>query len=162
MSEGQMNRHGHSLIEMMMVLGIVGMAAAAAAPAFRERIPHRRLEQASWQIYMDLQRAKAQAVSENCLARVTVNAASAAYRIWVDTNDNGIEDDGETILRDLSAIAPGIRLSAHPSTMTLTPSGTMNANGYYFFMRVQEQVAGTKDIYVFPNGHIDPYRVQES
>lgn len=89
------------------MVGIIGVLGVSTVPALRERASHRRLEQASWQIYMDLQQAKARAVSENRAVRVSVNPAEGRYSIWVDSNGNGVEDAEETIVRDLRAELPG-------------------------------------------------------
>lgn len=156
-----MNKRGHSLVELMMVVGIIGVVGAAAVPDMMNRSPQRKLEQASWQIYMDLQQAKAQAVSENESVQISVDNTNGEYTIWADSNGNGTRETGETTVRKLVSDIPGIQLAAHPSTLTLNPSGTASSSYYYFYMRVHNSEAGYKYIYVFPNGYIDPLHIHQ-
>lgn len=155
-----MNKDGYSLVEMMMVVGIVGVAAASAIPSLISRAPNREMSEAAWQIYMDLQQAKAKAVSESQAVVVTVNNTLDQYSIWADANGNGVRDDGEVEVKDLSD-TPNADLHAHPTTMSFEPSGTTNSTYYYFYMRVMVANAGYRYVYVFPNGHIDPMDIQD-
>ena len=154
-----MNRDGYSLVELMMVVGIVGVVSASAVPSLMSRKPQREMKQAVWQIYMDLQQAKALSVSESQSVTITVNNAQDQYSIWADSNGNGVRDVGETETVDLSD-TPNVDLYAYPETVSFNPSGTVSSSYYYFYMRVMVASSENRYIYVFPNGHIDPMRDQ--
>ena len=50
-------------------------------------------------------------------------------------------------------------LYTHPTTGTFKPRGDFESGYYYWFIRVYTPSVGYKYIYVFPNGHIDPYNL---
>ena len=68
--------------------------------------------------------------------------------------------DNHLVLVDLSD-TPNVDLYAYPETVSFNPSGTVSSSYYYFYMRVMVASSENRYIYVFPNGHIDPMRVQE-
>lgn len=155
-------RSGYTVVELLVVVGIIGMMAAAATPSFIKQIPNRRLDRAAWQVYMDLHQAQALAVSENVSVQVSFNTAQKQYTIWADANDNGAKDAGETEIKTLSDIA-GLSLYTYPTSATFQPAGTVEAaNGYYYFyVQIYVQNSGYKYVYAFPNGFIDGYRIQD-
>lgn len=108
---------------------------------------------------MDLQEAKALAVSQNAPVEISFVSADGKYTIWVDANQNGSRDAGEEediLITDI----PTATFTAHPTTATFLPSGTVITAHHYHYVRLSVPSAGTKYIYTFPNGHIDPYLVQ--
>ena len=155
-------RSGYTVVELLVVVGIIGMMAAAAAPSFVKQIPNRRLDRASWQVYMDLQQARTLAVSENVSVEVSFNTAQKQYTIWADANGNGTKDTGESEVKSLSDIA-GLELYVYPTSAVFKPTGTVEPadDYYYFYVQVYVESGGYKYVYAFPNGFIDGYRIQE-
>jgi prepilin-type N-terminal cleavage/methylation domain-containing protein len=151
---------GYTLVEMMTVVGIMGLSAAAAAPSFIKRVPQHRMNKANWQIFMDLNQAKARAVSENTNVEVAFNNGTESYSIWVDSDKDGVRDTGETENKTVSDI-PDCDLYAYPTTAVYKPSGTMECSWYYLYTRVSVPNAGYKYVYSFPNGSIDGYLMQD-
>ena len=154
-------RNGYTLMELMIAVGIVGVTAMVATPGILKRMPFQRLNRASWQVCMDLQRAKMQAVSENTTVRVTFDNGNETYVIWVDSDRDGAIDTGEQTTRSLRDIR-GADLYAYPTVGTFQPRGTMESTYSYWYIRVLVPEAGYKYVYIFPNGHIDPYNMQDS
>ena len=152
---------GYSLVELMMVVGIIGVVAASAIPSLSKREPQRQIQETAWQLYMDLQQAKSRAISENQAVTISVNNSLDQYTIWTDSNGNGIREADEKEVKDLSD-TPEADLYAFPSTVVFNPSGTVSSSSYCFYMRVMVPDAGYKFIYVFPNGHIDPMKIQKA
>ena len=85
---------GFTLIESMVVIAIVGILAAVAAPALTESMARRRLESAASELTTDLQYAKSQAASINANISLvttvrgytisgTVNGAAVTYKTVV-------------------------------------------------------------------------------
>ena len=152
-------RKGFTILEVMVSVGIVGVLALVATPGILKRLPHHRLNRASWQVYSDLQRARMQAVSDNTTVRVTFDNAADEYTIWVDADRDGNVDHGEESTRALRDLR-NADLYAYPETGIFRPNGTVEGDYYYWYIRVHVAPAGYKYVYVFPNGHIDPYNLQ--
>lgn len=143
----------------MVVMGIIGLVGLAAVPSYIERLPERRLNEAAWRVYINLQRAKALAVSENLPVLVTFNSQQGVFKVWADRDGDGAVDTGEEEEVDVGEI-PSASFTAYPSTATFLPAGTMTTVHHYQYVRVSVPSGGSKYIYTFPNGQIDPYRLQ--
>jgi len=100
---------GLTLIEVMIVIVIIGIMAAIAAPNFMQYMKSRRLSGATMQLYVDLMNARGQAVSQNNKVIVAL-ISNNSYQIIRDLNGNGVVDTGET----------GVTKSIHPDYYDVT------------------------------------------
>ncbi|MBN2397494.1 MAG: GspH/FimT family pseudopilin [Deltaproteobacteria bacterium] len=126
---------GFTLVEMMIVITVMAILAAVAAPNFTSYMAHRRLNGAARQIMTDLMEARMRAVSQNNRFKMFF-LDNHRYKVLDDANNNNTEDSGETSttkdIRDMyhdvtfSATADPIfypRGTAYGTTVTLTNSG---------------------------------------
>lgn len=88
------NRHailrrqrGFTLVEIMVTLAVMAIAAALVSPAIMQMAPNMALKSAAQDLYSDLQRAKITAIKENTPAVVVFNASSYFY--YIDLNRDG-------------------------------------------------------------------------
>ena len=107
--EAHLRRRGFTLIEAAVVVALLGIVAAIAAPSFREYIRRADLRAAANGAYTDLMFARSDAVAANASRRVTFSSGS-----YVISNDLDVAAAGYTALKTV-ALPPGV---------TITPSGT--------------------------------------
>ncbi len=88
---------GFTLIETIMVLAVLGIIMAIATPSFSKWKEKHQINGQAQKVYFDLMLARTSAVKNNNIVRVTFNTTSHTYTIHDDTNDDGIQDSGETV-----------------------------------------------------------------
>jgi type II secretion system protein H len=85
------NQPGFTLVEVMVTLGILAIAAALVSPAIMSMAPSMALKSAVQNLYSDIQRAKSLAVKEN--RDVGVRVGTAGYTVgepFTDANGDGL------------------------------------------------------------------------
>lgn len=111
---------GFTLTELVIVLAILGIAAAVAAPSISATIQNYRAGAVARQIAADLQFARMNAVSKKMDCRVTLDVANNQYTIEID---NG----GWTQVGSTRSIGEGVTLGAISAPadlmVTFTPLG---------------------------------------
>ena len=101
-------------MEMMIVIGIIGIAAAIAIPAFMSMLPGMRLNGAARMVASDLMAARMNAVKQNNEFRVFFNTPSAdQYQILDDDDSDGVADTGEAVTtRNIQSEYPGVTMTS--------------------------------------------------
>ena len=82
------NRHGFTLVELMVLIGIVGLIASMAVPSFNSYLRANRIDVVGDQMASDLALARALAVSEGRVIRV--EAESTGYVVVDPATDRQI------------------------------------------------------------------------
>lgn len=89
---------GFTLIEMLVVMGIMAILAMIAIPMFSTMIPDYKLKQAAQDMYSNLQNAKMEAVRTN--SNTSVNFAADSYSY--------LKKDGTAVTVTLASYGKGI------------------------------------------------------
>jgi len=107
------NRKGFTLTEVVVTLSILAVMTAISLPSYISWLPRHKLQTSARQIYDDLNLAKIRAVKDNTVARITFNAGTDNYTVFLDNNLNGLPDDGaSTILRNNATLENSVDITA--------------------------------------------------
>jgi len=143
---------GFTLVELMIVIGVMGVLASITIPGFYAYLPKYRASGAARQLFTDLQWAKMKAVAENNDYVVTFDTTASGYTIY-DDDDNDFSTAGaETgeLVRTASVggqfpgigfgwvsatnwngdpITGSVSFTGTPPRVTFRPTGLANKNG---------------------------------
>jgi type IV fimbrial biogenesis protein FimT len=93
---------GVTLVEVLLALCIAAVLLASAVPGFQGALERLRLSAATNELVLAVYLARAEATSRHARVaiapRVANNWASGWY-VFVDANDNGVLDPGESVVR---------------------------------------------------------------
>jgi type IV fimbrial biogenesis protein FimT len=121
-----MNKKGFTLAEVTVTLSILGILTAISIPSYISWLPRHRLQTSVRQIYDDMNLAKMQAVRRNTDVCITFNPGSKNYVVFVDTNGDGVQNDGAaTILKTNVTLEDGVTM-INPTTFTNDTVGFNN------------------------------------
>lgn len=118
--------HGFTIMELMVVVAVVAVLSAIAAPSFRELMANTRIKTTASDIHLSLLRARSEAIKRN--SNVTVAASGGG---WVSgwTVSGGIETHAAIAASDLAITGttsitylPSGRTSSSPVAINLSSS----------------------------------------
>lgn len=97
---------GFTLLEVMVVVGIIAVLAALAGPSFTPLIERWRVRQAAENLQSTLYFARSEAIKRG--GNVSIAAASgtnwgSGWVVFADTNNDGTQDTGEDTLQTTAA-----------------------------------------------------------
>ena len=115
------NKHGVTLLELLLATCIIGVLAQLVAMDMLGNMPQRRLSGATQQMTWDLMRARMRAIKLRHNVQVTFVDAHT-YTLWLDTNKNGVIDSGEEEVQNVDTKYRAV-------TVTSTRNITFNSRG---------------------------------
>jgi prepilin-type N-terminal cleavage/methylation domain-containing protein len=112
------NRDGFTLLELVIVVGIMAVVTALAAPNAYRWMSKRRLVSAVDELYVVFQKARVRAVRENTDVVIRFDSAKDECEAFVDngagggTAQNRVRDGGEARV-EMVALPEGVNMYAH-------------------------------------------------
>lgn len=137
-------QRGVTLMEVMIVVGIVGVLLAFAVPSFQEFVARNRLDGAAQELLTSLQLARSEATRRG--AQVTMRLSGTAgskdwgsgWTMFVDADADGVLDTGEEVIRQGMALTAPLTLigsSSFDTFIAFNRDGRLtNAGGGYFVL----------------------------
>ncbi|MDP2390521.1 MAG: GspH/FimT family pseudopilin [Acidobacteriota bacterium] len=128
---------GYSLVEMLIVVGLIGIVTAISVPVFLESNARSRLWTGSEEIGAAIRQARLRAISSNTNYRVVFDCPSAGeLRSLIMTGDPAVDDGADRCNQTLDgdsgthAMPTGVDFDPDGATsLAITGRGAFTANG---------------------------------
>ena len=135
-SPGVRSDRGYSLIEMLIVVGMIGIVTAISVPVFMESNARSRLWTGSEEIGAAIRQARLRAISSNTDYRVVFDCPSAGeIRSLIMTGDPAVDDAADRCSQTLDgdsgthSMPSGVAFDANGATsLAITGRGAFTAN----------------------------------
>ena len=132
-----MGQGGFTLVEMLTTMAVLAVSLALAAPAMSTFIRNNRIRAAQSELVSSLMLARTEAARRGTAAGIAAKVAAAdgglarGWRVWVDLNGNGLDDDGAgSVLRDVADLGASVFIKATGSASGRADGALYSPRGY--------------------------------
>lgn len=158
---------GFTLIELMVTIAVAAILLAIATPSFTSIVNSNRLTSASNEMVATLQAARMEAVRLNATVNVCTGCDGTADSLvaFVDANDNGAADAGETVR--VATINPAVQLGGGTDLVFLSngfgyaaadPNGALLATSFRFCIPTTKPAENVRVVSVASGSRISTNR----
>jgi type IV fimbrial biogenesis protein FimT len=121
------NDRGLTLIELMVVIGIIAVVSAIAVPNLIGWRGKRQLEAAVNEVQTAINLAKTTAVKRSTPVTILLTTPAHGATVFTDTNKNGSMDPGDLVVHTIF-FADSVNLSASLSSLSFDQRGFTSAD----------------------------------
>jgi type IV fimbrial biogenesis protein FimT len=122
---------GTSFLELVLTVSIASVLSAGALPSYQRWMSSRHLAPTVVELLAALNTARSEALTRG--SRVVIAARNddwaSGWQVFVDANDNGILDEGETLLRNSALSAPGLTVTPNFGAVDAGRAISYNSSG---------------------------------
>ena len=141
---------GISLIELLIVVGLLGLLYAILSNAYQGWSEKYRVETAVKEMFADLMDARGRAMATNRPHFVAVSTSPARYLVYEDTNPapdgNGVLEAADTAVRTVTVRYPITVSPAGTATLSFSRDGLLSMNtGTSGYLRLTSPVSADYD-----------------
>jgi prepilin-type N-terminal cleavage/methylation domain-containing protein len=140
------NKSGFTLMELMVVIGIIAVLAALLAPNFIGWMPQYRLKSAVMELGARVQQARLAAIKENQNCTMSFNTGNHTYNITCLDN----------MTVDLTDYGPNVLFTAvsSPQVINFTSRGLTDGIGTFVVSMTSQGGGDTYSIRITPTGAV--------
>lgn len=110
------NEHaGFSLIETLIGIALLSTLLSIATPSLQKQLRTWRLRTISWELVHSFTAARHMAIQQQQSVLIAANNGQwqQGWRVAIDSNNNGIIEDNEPLLRQMNSLSSGIQLTGN-------------------------------------------------
>ena len=122
---------GFTIVELMIVIGIIAILCGIAIPGFMGWLPKHRIQSSALDVQAAIGLAKQTAIKENTNVVLSLDTVSEKYVSFIDLDEDGIQDAGEQTIR-AKAMSPGVNLNSTSiagDKLIFNSRGLVNSSG---------------------------------
>jgi len=143
----------YTLVDVMIVLGILAILVVAASTYWRGQMPRSRVRDVSSRLQAQLRAARMHAMSSATPVYVRLSAPSRMLVTALDEDDDGTVESNE-VARLVLSTAPHLTLSTVSTAGVFRTSGDFSCAEGYWKVTVSHAGADNAYVYVLAGGHV--------